>query len=145
MRPLDLLLALNALALTGCAALAPGEPSVETVELTAQAAATVADDLVRMLTRRYGPAETLLVLPHPRRPLGESLERALRRAGYAVRTDGAAAGVPVAYVVDGFAPDQVLVRVRVGPEDRLARVYTIQGGRAIPASAFTHAQGADSP
>jgi hypothetical protein len=59
-----------------------------------------------------------------------------------VHTDGPevtkdATGVRVTYLVDGFAPDQVLVRLRVGLDYQLARLYATQGGRAVPAGAFT--------
>jgi hypothetical protein len=75
MRPHRLLLPLSALTLAGCAALTPDWPSTpdvskEAVDLSPQAAATVADDLARMMTQRYGPAQTPLVMPHPDRPLG---------------------------------------------------------------------------
>jgi hypothetical protein len=122
---LSVLAVLGALVVAGCATLTMDWQSVETVGLSPQAAATVADDLARMMTQRYGPAQTPLVMPHPDRPLGQALEQSLRRAGYAVHTAGAATGVRVAYVVDGFAPDQVLVRLRVGPDYRLARLYTM--------------------
>jgi hypothetical protein len=137
-----LLLTLNALALAGCAVLTPDWPSIpevskEAVDLSPEAAATVADDLARIMTQRYGPAQTPLVMPHPDRPLGQALEQALRRAGYAVHTETAATGVRVAYVVDGFAPDQVLMRLKVGVDFQLARLYATQGERTVPAGAFT--------
>jgi hypothetical protein len=139
--------ALGVLALTGCAALAPDWPSTpevskETLDLSPPAAATVAEDLARRVRQHFGPAQTALAMPHPDRPLGHALEDALRRAGYAVHTDGPdvtkeATGVRVTYLVDGFAPDQVLVRLRVGTDFQLARVYATQSERAVPADAFT--------
>jgi hypothetical protein len=144
MRTVIGLSALMGLAASGCTTLSTLQ-STETVDLSPQAAATVADDLARMAAQRHGPGPTPLAMPHPDRPLGQALERALRRTGYAVNTGDTAPGVRVAYAVDGFGQDQVLVRLTVGPDYQVARLYSMRGDRAVPVSPYTVNRGAASP
>ena len=109
-----------------------------TAELSAEAANSIAADMVGRLAEHIGPGSTTIALRGSDIVFGPALEASLRDKGYAVVTDQAtnqAAVEPMAYSVDPFE-DGVLVRIST-LKIELTRMYTLGAtgaAGAVPAS-----------
>lgn len=106
-----------------------------TAELTPEAAASIAGDMVGRLAEQVGPGGNTIHLRGDGSVFGQALETALRGWGYAVVTDQKADGsntVALAYVVDSFE-GSVLVRLSTSSLD-LTRMYQLGAAGATPTS-----------
>lgn len=142
MRNTSLLLRVAALVI--CAALLAGcqtlggaglVQSTATVQLTPEAASSIAGDMVGRLAEQVGPGSTTIHLKPDGSEFGQALEASLRGWGYAVATDQATDQtniVALAYVVDDFE-GSVLVRLSTLKLD-LTRVYRLDADGATPVS-----------
>ena len=119
-----------------------------TAELSAEAADSIAADMVGRLAEHIGPGSTTIALRGNDLVFGPALEASLRDKGYAVVTDQAtnqAAVEPLAYSVDQFE-DGVLVRIST-LKIELTRMYTLGTTGAVPTSPLSVMQrrSADRP
>lgn len=109
--------------------------SMVAVELSAEAARAIADDMVSQLEDHVGPGTTTIALKGDDASFGPALEASLRAKGYAVLsgqiTDEASV-IPLAYVIDPIEGG-VLVRVSTTRLE-LTRVYALSSTGAAPAS-----------
>ena len=109
-----------------------------TAELPAEAASSIAEDMVGRLAVHIGPGNTTIALRGNDTVFGPALEASLRDKGYAVVTDQATDGAivePLAYTVDPFEGG-VLVRISTLKVE-LTRMYalgTTGATGAVPAS-----------
>ena len=126
--------------LAGCQTMrGPGLIQSEvTAELSAEAANSIAEDMVGRLAEHMGPGSTTIALLGNDTVIGPALEASLREKGYAVVTDQATDGAvvePLAYTVDPFEGG-VLVRISTLKVE-LTRMYalgTTGATAAVPAS-----------
>lgn len=98
--------------------------STATAQLSPEAAAVIAGDMVGRLAQQVGPGSTTISLTPDGTVFGQALEASLRGWGYAVATDQATDGnntVALAYVVDEFE-GSILVRLSTHALD-LTRMY----------------------
>ena len=109
-----------------------------TAELSAEAADSIAADMVDRLAAHIGPGSTTIALRGNDIVFWPALEASLRDKGYAVVTDQAtnqAAVEPLAYSIDPFEGG-VLVRISTLKVE-LTRIYTLGttgAAGAVPAS-----------
>ena len=126
----------SAMMLAACQSLGgAGLVQSTSVELTPQAASTIAGDMVGRLAERVGPGTTTIELRPDGSSFGQALEASLREWGYAVATDQVAEGMDVvtlAYVVDGFEGG-ILVRLSTHAL-HLTRIYRHGTDRVTPIS-----------
>lgn len=128
---------LCAVLLAGCQTLGRAGlvQSTATVQLTPEAASSIAGDMVGRLAEQVGPGSTTIQLRSDGSVFGQALEASLRGWGYAVATDQATDGtntVALAYVVVDFE-GSVLVRLSTLSVD-LTRVYRLGAEGATPVS-----------
>lgn len=109
--------------------------STATAQLTPQAAASLAEDMVGRFAEQIGPGSTTIALEPDGSTFGQALEVSLRDWGYAVVTDQAIDAtmvVALAYVVDEI-DGSILVRLSTHTHD-LTRMYRLDGEEAAPIS-----------
>lgn len=109
--------------------------STVTTELTPEAAASIAGDMVGRFAEQVGPGNTTIVLTADGSVFGQALEASLKGWGYAIVTDQQTKGtatVPLAYVVDAFE-GSVLVRLSTSSVD-ITRMYKLSATGAEPVS-----------
>lgn len=115
--------------------------SSATVELTPEAASSIAGDMVGRFAEQIGPGTTTIQLKPDGSIFGEALESSLKGWGYAVATDQVTEGtntVALAYVVDAFK-GSILVRLSTRALD-LTRMYKLGGEGATPISPLSMMQ-----
>lgn len=138
-----LFLLLLAASLAACQAVASSGliTSSATTELSGEAAASIAGDLVGRLSEHVGPGTNTIRLRTDGTAFGQAIEAALRGSGYAVITDQKTDGadtVPLAYVVESFE-GSVLARLST-PSLDLTRVYQTGSASATPTSPLSVTQ-----
>jgi hypothetical protein len=109
--------------------------STVTMELTPEAATSIAGDMVGPFAEQVGPGNTTIVLTPDGSVFGQALEASLKGWGYAIVTDQQTQGtatVPLAYVVDAFE-GSVLVRLSTRTVD-ITRMYKLSATGAEPTS-----------
>ncbi|MEO3388906.1 conjugal transfer protein TrbH [Mesorhizobium sp. CAU 1741] len=130
-------LLLTSLPLTGCQTTGNAGliTSSVTTELTAEAAAAIAGDLVGRLAEQVGPGGATIQLQTDGTAFGQALEASLKGGGYAVVTDQKTEGgamVAVAYTIDGLQGN-VIARLSM-PSLELTRIYQLGANGAVPIS-----------
>jgi len=128
-----------ATSLAGCQTFGLGTSSVlvstDHAQVSAAAAAVIAEDLVGRLAEIVGPGTGTVSLRPDDSAFALALETSLRNWGYAVAVDQKTDGetiIPVAYVIDVFE-GSVLARLSTNTAD-LGRAYSLTNNGATPVS-----------
>lgn len=128
-----------AMSLAGCQTFGLGAPaalvSTDQAQVSAAAAAVIAEDLVGRLAEVVGPGTGTVSIQPDQSAFAVALEKSLRDWGYAVAVDQESEGapiIPVAYVIDAFE-GSVLARLSTNTVD-LGRAYALTSDGASPVS-----------